>query len=89
MILKFQLEKQIDVAEEIFNTYPILVYPCRIYDHGAHTGQLRPPRKDQMCPGTKWGKILPINTNLQISINLHNSFQQCSTIWESMAYLGQ
>jgi len=63
MILKFQLEKQIDVAEEIFNTYPILVYPCRIYDHGAHTGQLRPPRKDQMCPGTNWGNILSIKTN--------------------------
>ncbi|EFX76695.1 hypothetical protein DAPPUDRAFT_106816 [Daphnia pulex] len=49
------LEKQIDVAEEIFDAYPILVYPCRIYDHGPHTGQLRPPRSDQMCPGTKWG----------------------------------
>ena len=51
------LEKQIDVSEEIFNTYPILVYPCRIYDHGPHAGQLRPPRKDQMCPGTNWGII--------------------------------
>ncbi|XP_046464383.1 delta(24)-sterol reductase-like [Daphnia pulex] len=49
------LEKQIDVAEEIFDAYPILVYPCRIYDHGPHTGQLRPPRSDQMCPGTNWG----------------------------------
>ncbi len=34
-------------------------YPCRIYDHGVHTGQLRPPRPDQMCPGTNWGTDIP------------------------------
>jgi len=50
-----KLEEQIDVSEKLFDTYPILVYPCRIYDHGQHTGQLRPPRQDQMCPGTNWG----------------------------------
>jgi len=50
-----KLEEQIDVSEKLFDTYPILVYPCRIYDHGQHTGQLRPPRPDQMCPGTDWG----------------------------------
>ena len=50
-----RLEEQIDVSEKLFDTYPILVYPCRIYDHGQHTGQLRPPRQDQMCPGTNWG----------------------------------
>lgn len=50
-----KLEEQIDVSERLFNTYPILIYPCRIYDHGKHTGQLRPPRPDQMCPGTDWG----------------------------------
>ena len=33
----------------------MLVYPCRIYDHGQHTGQLRPPRPDQMVPGANWG----------------------------------
>ncbi|KAF0308059.1 Delta(24)-sterol reductase [Amphibalanus amphitrite] len=49
------LEKQIDVSEELFDTYPILVYPCRIYDHGEHAGQLRPPRPDQRCPGADWG----------------------------------
>ena len=51
----FRLEEQIDVSEKLFNTYPILIYPCRIYDHGAHSGQLRPPREDQICPGTNWG----------------------------------
>ena len=49
-----QLERQIDVSEELFDAYPILVYPCRIYDRGQHTGQLRPPRADQMCPGADW-----------------------------------
>ena len=52
-----QLEQQIDVSDEIFDTYPILVYPCRIYDHGPHRSQLRPPRPDQMCPDTNWGNI--------------------------------
>ena len=28
-------------SHELFDTYPVLVYPCRIYDHGPHTGQLR------------------------------------------------
>ena len=51
----FRLEEQIDVSEKLFNTYPILIYPCRIYDHGANSGQLRPPREDQICPGTNWG----------------------------------
>ncbi|XP_078661242.1 delta(24)-sterol reductase-like isoform X2 [Branchiostoma floridae x Branchiostoma belcheri] len=49
------LEKSVDRAEELFDTYPILIYPCRIYDHGVGRGQLRPPRKDQMCPGTNYG----------------------------------
>ena len=53
--LLFRLEEQIDVSEKLFNTYPILIYPCRIYDHGDHTGQLRSPREDQRCPGTNWG----------------------------------
>ena len=50
-----KLEEQIDISDEIFDAYPILVYPCRIYDHGPHRGQLRPPRPDQMCPDTNWG----------------------------------
>ncbi|KAF2360659.1 FAD linked oxidase N-terminal, partial [Trinorchestia longiramus] len=49
-----QLEDQINKSEELFDIYPLLVYPCRIYDHGEHRGQLRPPRKDQMVPGTNY-----------------------------------
>jgi len=50
-----KLEEQINKSEELFDTYPVLVYPCRIYDHGEHVGQLRPPRPDQMVPGTNYG----------------------------------
>ncbi|XP_071529727.1 delta(24)-sterol reductase-like [Panulirus ornatus] len=50
-----QLEDQIDICEELFNVYPVLVYPCRIYDHGLNRGQLRPPHKDQMVPGANYG----------------------------------
>ena len=53
-LTSLRLEDQINVSEKLFNTYPILIYPCRIYDHGEHTGQLRPPRPDQMCPGANW-----------------------------------
>lgn len=50
-----QLEDQIDLSEELFDTYPILIYPCRIYDHGENMGQLRKPRPEQMVPGTNYG----------------------------------
>ena len=39
------LEEQIDVSERLFDTWPILIYPCRIYDTGL--GQLRAPKKGQ------------------------------------------
>lgn len=36
------LKEQVNTAIELFDTFPLLVYPCRIYDHqrGAQ-GQLR------------------------------------------------
>lgn len=49
------LEDSIDLSEELFDTYPVLIYPCRIYDHGVNSGQLRPPRREQMCPNTNYG----------------------------------
>jgi len=50
-----KLEDQINKSHELFDTYPILVYPCRIYNHGEHVGQLRPPRPDQLVPGANYG----------------------------------
>ncbi|KAJ6639587.1 Delta(24)-sterol reductase [Pseudolycoriella hygida] len=50
------LEDSIETAEKLFDTYPVLIYPCRIYDHGRKKmGQLRPPRLDQFTPGTNYG----------------------------------
>ena len=40
------------MSERLFDTWPILVYPCRIYD-GAR-GQLRSPKPDQMVPGADY-----------------------------------
>jgi len=48
------LERQIDIAEELFDIYPLLVYPCRVYDHGDHSGQLKRPRKEDLVPGTNF-----------------------------------
>lgn len=56
-----EVEKAIDVSEELFDTYPILIYPCRIYNHGEqHRGQLRPPRSDQYCPDMNWGMFFDL-----------------------------
>lgn len=49
-----ELEKQIDISEQLFNLYPLLVYPCRIYDHGAYSGQLLLRNKDYLVPGTDY-----------------------------------
>jgi len=42
------LEDALDYADELFGIMPVLIYPCRIFDHGPASGQLRPPRPDQM-----------------------------------------
>ena len=49
------LKDQVNTAIDLFDTFPLLVYPCRIYDHnrGAQ-GQLRAPRKDQQTPGSNY-----------------------------------
>ena len=40
-------------SHELFDTYPVLVYPCRIYDHGPHMGQLRHFLNDKVEPTMK------------------------------------
>lgn len=49
-----ELEKQINTSEKLFDAYPLLVYPCRIYDHGPHSGQLKPPKKEYLVPKTNY-----------------------------------
>eukprot|EP00729_Bicosta_minor_P008581 gene8581-4728_t len=55
------LEKSIDLSEEVFDTYPVLVYPCRVYDHKiGSVGQIRAPRKSDMHPGKDWGMFFDL-----------------------------
>jgi len=48
-----ELEDSIIQSEKLFDVWPLLVYPCRIYSQGE--GQLRHPRQNQMCPGSNYG----------------------------------
>jgi delta24-sterol reductase len=49
------LPRAIELSEHLFDIYPVLVYPCAIFDHGEHAGQLRPPRPNTRVPGTNYG----------------------------------
>ncbi|MCH9686855.1 MAG: FAD-binding protein [Deltaproteobacteria bacterium] len=49
------LERAIELSEHLFDIYPVLVYPCAIFDHGEDSGQLRRPRPETMVPGTNYG----------------------------------
>ncbi|CAH1365091.1 hypothetical protein MTP99_001387 [Tenebrio molitor] len=49
-----KLEDQIDKSNELFDVYPLLVYPCRIYDRGPASGQLRAPRSEYIVEGTNY-----------------------------------
>jgi len=47
------LEESVLKADELFDIWPILVYPSRIYDHGTAQGQFRKPI--DKVPGTDYG----------------------------------
>lgn len=49
------MKRAIDKSHELFEMYPVLLYPSRVYDHGEHQGQLRRPRKADLVPGTNYG----------------------------------
>ncbi|KAJ2948761.1 hypothetical protein O0L34_g8021 [Tuta absoluta] len=49
-----ELEKQIDVATELFDKYPLLVYPCKVIDHGPMSSTLRRPDPKYLVPGTNY-----------------------------------
>lgn len=49
-----KLEQQIATSEKLFDAYPLLVYPCRVYDHGPNSGQIRPPKKENFIEGTNY-----------------------------------
>lgn len=43
-----KLEDQIEQSAVLFDAYPLLVYPCRIYDYGKGSGQIKPPKKEYL-----------------------------------------
>lgn len=49
-----ELEKQIEAASELFEKFPLLVYPCKIIDHGPLSGQLRRPKGKYLVPNTNY-----------------------------------
>eukprot|EP00946_MAST-07B_sp_MAST-7B-sp1_P001884 g1884.t1 len=50
------LESAIELAGSLFEIWPILIYPSRIYDHGsaARQGQFPKPRKQDLVSGTNY-----------------------------------
>lgn len=46
------MKRAIDATEELFDMFPILLYPCRVYDRGEAQGQLPRPRPEDIVPGT-------------------------------------
>ncbi|MBK7830086.1 FAD-binding protein [Nannocystis sp.] len=49
------MSRAIDASHRLFEMYPVLLYPSRIYDHGPLQGQLRAPREQDRVPGTDFG----------------------------------
>lgn len=49
-----KLEDQIKTSDQLFDAYPLLVYPCRVYDHGKHAGQIKQPLKHYLVDGTNY-----------------------------------
>jgi Delta24-sterol reductase len=47
------MKRAIDMTHELFEMYPILLYPSRITDRGPRSGQLRAPR--DLVPGEGYG----------------------------------
>ena len=45
------MARAIDKCDELFDMYPILLYPCRIYDRGPGSGQLRSVAAHDRVPG--------------------------------------
>jgi delta24-sterol reductase len=46
------MKRAVNKADEIFEMFPILLYPSRVYDHGEAQGQLRQPAPEDIVPGT-------------------------------------
>lgn len=53
------MSRAVDKVDELFQMYPLLIYPSRVYDHRAEGlaggGQLPPPRPQDRIPNTNYG----------------------------------
>lgn len=50
-----KLEDQIEQSAILFDTYPLLVYPCRVYDYGkGSSGQIKPPKNEYLVDGANY-----------------------------------
>ncbi|XP_024941481.1 angiotensin-converting enzyme isoform X2 [Cephus cinctus] len=49
-----ELERQVDTAVDLFQTFPLLVYPCRVYARGKGSGQVPSPDKKYLVSGTNY-----------------------------------
>ncbi|CAG9766410.1 unnamed protein product [Ceutorhynchus assimilis] len=49
-----KLEEQIDKSTELFDTFPLLIYPCKIYNHGKSSGQIKSPKQEYLIDGTNY-----------------------------------
>jgi delta24-sterol reductase len=48
------MARAVDKCDELFDMYPILLYPCRVYDRGPGSGQLRQVAAHDRVPGTDY-----------------------------------
>merc|ERR1711972_391961 len=57
------MEEAVDLATDCFDVWPLLIYPCKEFDHGECSGQLRPPKPTQLCAGVqgpRWGMFFDL-----------------------------
>lgn len=54
------MEEAVRLSESCFDVWPILIYPCKEFNH-MHNQQLRPPKQHQLCPDDpSWGMFFDI-----------------------------
>lgn len=52
------LEESVELCHGLFDTYPLLVFPIRMYDHGPHQGFFRKPKK--IREGNDWAMYVDL-----------------------------
>lgn len=56
-----RLEEGMNKFEELWDIYPLLLFPLRTYDRGERSGFLNPRgRKENLAPGKDWGIFLDL-----------------------------